>query len=773
MAKSDVSGFTALTDGSLEHSAISVSRPNHLPPADEDMPTDDSAFTPVIFGSVAAAEISSGSSKAITHSPTPTSGRTSVYTMTSGTPASSRQGAAASEDSSPAKYPRITTDAPAPLPRPSTSSRSRPPTRAGTGASFAKRYKENSRSSSLSAGIHKQEAKALQRRVEQMKEALHNVESARAEAASKLHETEVAWGFEREQRSAADALIRHDQDTIGSLQQKIHEISYENENLKEQLAQNLHVAQVQARWNDAHSLEIHDMRQQRTAMEIQVKTKDAEYKEMMRNMEEKHGVTETSLMRYAQECSELAINAVTSDDKMTNLNKYNENLIASLKEHNDQRSEMMHEMSKVKAELSSQITFNSVDRDTWDQYYYNLIEALNKQLSSSDLKKDKAIREHESTHEDKVKLLQEVKVEKQVHQLTKETLTETKDSLAESEAMVDELESQIAITTKEMTELKHKDLAKAASINHDAATELSPEILAHIEVIKEAYCEQIEKMKVKLTRARDDLAESKNEMSNDMDIIKGELEKAKAAYAGPPHCNEKVPGGEASTRQGAVDYVSPTTERMGKDARSIQEIVNSIRRDCPDSDDDETFMTAKSESSHPKEVGATSVARLSQADTTTDPPRDRNRGNNKMKIPKWPSYSGVTEWIYKIARNAFAMSQFYDQQEIGWVLEVWDKTFEELADTGEARYAYIDGQITQELEDKLPKTLEVEYNSKLKEASKLKKTIMGRQLLKLCIQHFRTNTHMSMVYTYDNVNELQWFGDKRVLEFFKEWEKRH
>ena len=126
-----------------------------------------------------------------------------------------------------------------------------------------------------------------------------------------------------------------------------------------------------------------------------------------------------------------------------------------------------------------------------------------------------------------------------------------------------------------------------------------------------------------------------------------------------------------------------------------------------------------------------------------------------MKIPKWPSYSGVTEWIYKIARNAFAMSQFYDQQEIGWVLEVWDKTFEELVDTGEARYAYIDGQITQELEDKLPKTLEVEYNSKLKEASKLRKTVMGRQLLKLCIQHFRTNTHMSLVYTYDNLNELQ------------------
>ena len=62
-------------------------------------------------------------------------------------------------------------------------------------------------------------------------------------------------------------------------------------------------------------------------------------------------------------------------------------------------------------------------------------------------------------------------------------------------------------------------------------------------------------------------------------------------------------------------------------------------------------------------------------------------------------------------------------------MEVWDKSHEELADTGEARFFFMDMQMAIELEKIIPKKLTVDYEKKLNEASKLKRTVMGRQLL--------------------------------------------
>ena len=111
MSKSDISDLTALTSGSLSYSAASAQRPSHLPPLDEPMHVHSSELhTPVVFGSAAAAEISSGSSKAISPSPTPTSGAASVYAISDEASSAGARKSAASESSTPLKVQKINAD---------------------------------------------------------------------------------------------------------------------------------------------------------------------------------------------------------------------------------------------------------------------------------------------------------------------------------------------------------------------------------------------------------------------------------------------------------------------------------------------------------------------------------------------------------------------------------------------------------------------------------------------------------------------------------------
>ena len=167
--------------------------------------------------------------------------------------------------------------------------------------------------------------------------------------------------------------------------------------------------------------------------------------------------------------------------------------------------------------------------------------------------------------------------------------------------------------------------------------------------------------------------------------------------------------------------------------------------------------------------GANSIARLSQANTTLDA-NSQSRGHNKLTVPKWPTYSQLTGWLHRIARNAFSISRYHDQAEIGWVLEVQEKSTEELANTGEARFAFIDNQLAIELEKVIPRQLQVEVNHRLKECAKQKRTLMGRQVLRMSVEYFRVNSYMGVVYSYDNLNELQWFGDNRLTDFLEEWD---
>ena len=128
MATSDVSGFTAVTGGSLSYSIASErpQRPEHLP---EPMDYEPVVHTPVHFASAAAAEISTGSSKALPS--TPTSGAASIIVMSEG---STRKSAASEEeDTPPIKVLRTVQESGAALDPPS--ERSIPPSSLGSGRS--------------------------------------------------------------------------------------------------------------------------------------------------------------------------------------------------------------------------------------------------------------------------------------------------------------------------------------------------------------------------------------------------------------------------------------------------------------------------------------------------------------------------------------------------------------------------------------------------------------------------------------------------------------
>ena len=66
--------------------------------------------------------------------------------------------------------------------------------------------------------------------------------------------------------------------------------------------------------------------------------------------------------------------------------------------------------------------------------------------------------------------------------------------------------------------------------------------------------------------------------------------------------------------------------------------------------------------------------------------------------------------------------------------------------------------------------LEVEYNKRCALANKAGTTVTGRQLICMVINHYKTSNHMSTVYTYDNLNDLAWMGDNKILEFLEVWD---
>ena len=127
-------------------------------------------------------------------------------------------------------------------------------------------------------------------------------------------------------------------------------------------------------------------------------------------------------------------------------------------------------------------------------------------------------------------------------------------------------------------------------------------------------------------------------LGNEIDILKEQLQQSNNRIPAAEKTNDNgQPAKEASARPSAAETPQQSTDSNDKPTRkiltskSIQGLCDSVRRDHTESDS-EDFVTAR-ESSVRDAAETTSVARLSQADTTPELNTDGYRRNNQMQVP--------------------------------------------------------------------------------------------------------------------------------------------
>ena len=107
-----------------------------------------------------------------------------------------------------------------------------------------------------------------------------------------------------------------------------------------------------------------------------------------------------------------------------------------------------------------------------------------------------------------------------------------------------------------------------------------------------------------------------------------------------------------------------------------------------------------------------------------------------------------------------------------WLLETKTKTFAELSSSKcEQRFSPLDALFATSLEKTLPAQLKRKYEDECTKALNNGSVITGRQTVWLILQWFKTNDHMSVVYSYECLQELSWQGDKNIDEFFHLWNR--
>jgi len=147
----------------------------------------------------------------------------------------------------------------------------------------------------------------------------------------------------------------------------------------------------------------------------------------------------------------------------------------------------------------------------------------------------------------------------------------------------------------------------------------------------------------------------------------------------------------------------------------------------------------------------------------------------QVKIPsRWPNITQLREWKAAICRGLVAASKWYDKAEVAWFLET-DKdtaTFEGLA-ICLARFANLDQKLSVALIkiEGMPKQLRTRITRKENDAILLMTTLTGRQIAFLILEWFRNDEdHLGVVYSFNDLNEIQWLGDDRMDEFVYNWD---
>ena len=81
---------------------------------------------------------------------------------------------------------------------------------------------------------------------------------------------------------------------------------------------------------------------------------------------------------------------------------------------------------------------------------------------------------------------------------------------------------------------------------------------------------------------------------------------------------------------------------------------------------------------------------------------NRTQNPKEVKIPNFPSINYLTAYLAKVARNLCNASTYDDRREALWLREIDNKTYAELNDYGEERFAKVDSLMVVPMEFDLP-----------------------------------------------------------------------
>ena len=141
----------------------------------------------------------------------------------------------------------------------------------------------------------------------------------------------------------------------------------------------------------------------------------------------------------------------------------------------------------------------------------------------------------------------------------------------------------------------------------------------------------------------------------------------------------------------------------------------------------------------------------------------------EVKVPRFPKINELKTFYAKLGRNLWSASHFTDRAEIKWLGESLTKSYEELEDSGEARFSHLDALLSQSLEKILPSDLYRTFQAKSEAALDTGGCVNGRQICWLICNYYKTSSHMTMIYSYQHLDSLKWYGDHRVPEFRHQW----
>ena len=136
------------------------------------------------------------------------------------------------------------------------------------------------------------------------------------------------------------------------------------------------------------------------------------------------------------------------------------------------------------------------------------------------------------------------------------------------------------------------------------------------------------------------------------------------------------------------------------------------------------------------------------------------------------SVAQLDMWLITVSNNLVNAGGREDRAEIPWVKAAKTKTYDELANSGEARFKTLDAKLKVALMATIKADCPI-LHSKLqtleREAFNKDQMLNGRQVIYKIYDHFRINANRKGLITLDEITALKWQGDHKIHDFMRAW----